>query len=81
MATLKVILEILRSMPALISLAREIWEALSDLKDDLEKKERAKKLAEGVKDAREKKDTRKLEDFFGKTNTSTDSNSPDPGSE
>ncbi len=67
------LLTILKVAPAVISLIREILKVINDVGDAFEKKKRAEDLKEAVKDAKEKKDTRKLEDFFGaKSSRTTD---------
>lgn len=56
---------LIKSLPALIGLLREIWDAFSDAKSAYEKKKRTEEMKEAIKDAKEKGDTRKLEELLG----------------
>ena len=64
---MKAFLDVLRAIPSIVSLLKEIFKALGEWREQSEKKKRAQELREAVNEARETKNTKKLEEFFGGT--------------
>jgi hypothetical protein len=56
---------LIKAIPDFLNLAKEIMKFLHELEDYLDRKNRLKELKEAVKDARENKDTSKLDQLFG----------------
>lgn len=64
----------LKSLPAIISLIREILAVIKEIEAELTKAQKAKELKLAVQDARQKGDTSRLEAFFNsKSSASADS--------
>lgn len=66
MSFLKTITILIGAIPEILKLIRELQEFIEEYNERRAFKERMKKLQEAVHEARETKDTSKLDEFFGK---------------
>lgn len=66
MGILGAILGVLRSLPKLLDIIEGVAKYVMDWMDEERKRKAQEQLKQGVADAKEKKDTSKLEDQLGK---------------
>ncbi len=69
------IVAFLKALPALIGIIREIFKFLHETLDYLERLKKTQELKVAVKEARETKNTTKLENLFGSSNPQPSANS------